>query len=853
MKFFSNPLTSVKAIVFFGLLLISSVVTAQCNFTISTSITNVTCYMGTNGSVTATVTGGTAPYQYQLSEAGAGAWQTPNSFTALGAGTYPLSVRDATGCIKTIYITVTQPAALVTTYTATDATCAGSNNGSITTSTSGGVSPYTYSWTKDGSAFSTTPNISGLSPANYLITVTDASGCITTPAIISQVRPISLTGFNEDVIANGTNVAATASTTNPVDLGNNVFYASGYSNSNATGTAGLPASGSFTSAQDNARAYQFASYSSSNSMILRSSAASTTYGGATSGTFTFASPNQSPYATLYVLGTTGNGTGNINYTVTYSDATNSTGSLTFQDWYLTPATASAQRALGNLDRVSWVSPGTFTGSTNFNLFESPITIPLASQNKVINSVSFTWAGTSDARINLFAVTGYTSTLSIRINNGPSSGVIQSVSVSSDAVSNTFCSGQNVTFTATPVNAGNSPTYQWKLNGANVGTNSPTYSNNALTNGALVTVSTTSTLSCLTSATAAGNTITMTLGGVTPAVSVSSTGNSICSGTSTVFTATPTNGGNTPAYQWKLNNANVGTNSPTYSNSALSGNDVVSAVMTSSIGCTTGNPVTSNTVTMNVTANGTPTVSISSVPAIRFSSAVTVGGTTPSYQWFKNGSILSGATSPTLNVSSPTIGDLYSMKLTSNYACKTAPAAMSNYITVTAATLPVVLESFTLSTDKSKVLLKWKTAIEVQNKQFLVQRTTPPSSLYQTIGIITASVNSQDQSYSFTDEPGFAGTYMYQLVQQDVDGKQTILGVRTATMAAGSNWQVADLKTSWKLQSSEPLRYFLADEAGRLIETGTSNGTTLIQKPLSGSVFVLKIEYKGKSFSRKLVK
>ncbi|MFN8690331.1 MAG: hypothetical protein ACK5XL_10065, partial [Cyclobacteriaceae bacterium] len=67
-----------------------------------------------------------------------------------------------------------------------------------------------------------------------------------------------------------------------------------------------------------------------------------------------------------------------------------------------------------------------------------------------------------------------------------------------------------------------------------------------------------------------------------------------------FTATATNAGATPAYQWKLNGANVGTNSVTYTNTALNNNDVVTCVLTPDLsGCTlvtyTSNAVTNKPV------------------------------------------------------------------------------------------------------------------------------------------------------------------------------------------------------------------------------------------------------------------
>ena len=282
--------------------------------------------------------------------------------------------------------------------------------------------------------------------------VTDAAGCSVAPIIAQTVKSVGLTGFNEDVVANGSNVSPTSSTSQAFDDGNGaVLYENGYTN--ASGVAqtpgGLPNGGNFASAQSASRLYQLASYTGSNSLLLRSASA-TTYGGAVSGTLSFQSQYRGTYSTLYVLGSTGSGTGTVNYTVNYADATTAVGQLTFPDWYLVSASSQSAIILKRVDRVS----GTFDTRYNFNLFELPITIAGADQGKVINSVSFSWANAGTARVNLVAITGYTSvTYGIRINDGTSATVAPSVSISSDANANTFCTGQNVTFTAIPQNGG----------------------------------------------------------------------------------------------------------------------------------------------------------------------------------------------------------------------------------------------------------------------------------------------------------------------------------------------------------------------------------------------------------------
>ena len=82
------------------------------------------------------------------------------------------------------------------------------------------------------------------------------------------------------------------------------------------------------------------------------------------------------------------------------------------------------------------------------------------------------------------------------------------------------------------------------------------------------------------------------------ISIMASANPVCAGTTVNFIATPANGGSSPFYQWKVNNSNAGTNNPVYSYIPVN-NDVIKCILTSGALCVTGNPATSNLVTMTV--------------------------------------------------------------------------------------------------------------------------------------------------------------------------------------------------------------------------------------------------------------
>jgi PKD repeat protein len=98
------------------------------------------------------------------------------------------------------------------------------------------------------------------------------------------------------------------------------------------------------------------------------------------------------------------------------------------------------------------------------------------------------------------------------------------------------------------------------------------------------------------------------------VSVAASANPVDEGTEVTFTATPSHGGTTPSYQWKVNGNNAGTNSSTYAYIPADG-DAVTCILTSGETCVTGNPATSNTITM----------AVNSVPANLSVTDVTVTG------------------------------------------------------------------------------------------------------------------------------------------------------------------------------------------------------------------------------------
>ncbi len=82
------------------------------------------------------------------------------------------------------------------------------------------------------------------------------------------------------------------------------------------------------------------------------------------------------------------------------------------------------------------------------------------------------------------------------------------SVSIATPTNIICAGSPVTFTATPINGGAAPVYQWMVNGNNSGTTTSTFTGSAFADGDIVSCSITSNALCATPASATSNSISL---------------------------------------------------------------------------------------------------------------------------------------------------------------------------------------------------------------------------------------------------------------------------------------------------------------------------------------------------------
>ncbi|MCX7728657.1 MAG: gliding motility-associated C-terminal domain-containing protein, partial [Bacteroidia bacterium] len=177
---------------------------------------SVTCYAGSDGNATVTVSGGTGPYSYTWLPTGG------NSSVAVGltcgtvqpnpSMTYTVMVNDNNNCgVVSSTVQIKGPPKLMPHVMSTKSvSCNGANNGSVTILTTGGVGyfpganlTYTYSFAPGNFTLATTnATVTNLSPALYTVTVYDSNGCNDTVMFnIPEPAPLSLTVVQQQSVS----------------------------------------------------------------------------------------------------------------------------------------------------------------------------------------------------------------------------------------------------------------------------------------------------------------------------------------------------------------------------------------------------------------------------------------------------------------------------------------------------------------------------------------------------------------------------------------------------------------------------------------------------------------------------
>ncbi len=163
--------------------------------------TNINCFGGNTGSIIATISGGTQPYNFNWSNGA-----ITKDINTVPQGKYVITVTDFNNCILKDSITLTEPAAPLTALlVADDVNCYGDNTGSVTLTPSGGTPAYTYNWNNGA----ITQDITGLVKGMYKVTVTDNKSCTYNDSVfVPEPTELKLKAFATSATPNAANGTA---------------------------------------------------------------------------------------------------------------------------------------------------------------------------------------------------------------------------------------------------------------------------------------------------------------------------------------------------------------------------------------------------------------------------------------------------------------------------------------------------------------------------------------------------------------------------------------------------------------------------------------------------------------------
>jgi len=222
-----------------------------------------------------------------------------------------------------------------------------------------------------------------------------------------------------------------------------------------------------------------------------------------------------------------------------------------------------------------------------------------------------------------------------------------VSIAITAGVNPDCPGHPITFTATPVNGGDTPLYQWQVNGAAIaGEDSISYTG-IFNEGDMITCVLTSNSPCASTPTAISDTITIVHLHLVMSVTIAASALPACSGKPVNFSATVVNPGAIDTFRWYVGGVIVSTSttSNVYTSDTLSTGDLIYCGVTTGDSCILNSPAYSNIIFDTVIISSVTSVHDTMIAGINpscldspatFEGTFSGFGANPSFGWYVNG-------------------------------------------------------------------------------------------------------------------------------------------------------------------------------------------------------------------------
>lgn len=173
-------------------------------------------------------------------------------------------------------------------------------------------------------------------------------------------------------------------------------------------------------------------------------------------------------------------------------------------------------------------------------------------------------------------------------------------------------------------------------------------------------------------------------------------------------------------------------------------------------------------------------------------------------------------------------------------------------------LPIILSSFYVQRSGASVALSWKTSVESNAKEFIVERND--GNGFVTAGTVAATNNFSGSNYSFTDNNVSKTVSQYRLKLVDKDGVSKYSEIKTVKgTAAVSDFTIYPNPTVGTTKISvtdvkEATSIQLIDNSGRVLRNiEMKNSSTVELAGLQKGVYLIRItnDKTGESVTKKL--